>query len=48
MKIAVLGTGTMGCLFGGLLCEGGHDVILPYHREEQAEAVRRKRLKVTT
>ncbi|ALX43562.1 2-dehydropantoate 2-reductase [Burkholderia humptydooensis] len=28
MKIAMLGAGAMGSLFGGLLAEGGHDVTL--------------------
>jgi len=28
LKVAVLGAGAMGCLFGGLLAEKGLDVIL--------------------
>ena len=27
-KVAVLGAGAMGCLFGGLLAEKGLDVVL--------------------
>ncbi|WP_332370284.1 2-dehydropantoate 2-reductase N-terminal domain-containing protein, partial [Burkholderia oklahomensis] len=28
MKIAIVGAGAMGSLFGGLLAEDGHDVTL--------------------
>jgi len=28
LKVAVLGAGAMGCLFGGLLAEKGLDVVL--------------------
>ena len=28
MKIAVLGSGAMGCLYGGKLAEAGYDVTL--------------------
>lgn len=28
MRIAILGAGSLGCVFGGMLAEGGHEVLL--------------------
>ncbi len=39
MKIAVVGAGSMGCLYGGLLAKAGEDVWLIGRREELIEAV---------
>jgi len=39
MKIAVLGAGAMGSLFGGLLAETGNDVTLVDVRNETVEAI---------
>lgn len=35
-RIAIVGPGAMGCLFGALLAEAGHDVWLIDHRPERA------------
>lgn len=40
MKIAVIGAGALGCLFGGRLAAGGHDVWLLHHRPEYVERLR--------
>jgi 2-dehydropantoate 2-reductase len=36
MKIAVLGAGSLGCVFGGLLSEAGHDVTFVSRTQAQA------------
>ncbi|RJP73900.1 MAG: 2-dehydropantoate 2-reductase [Candidatus Abyssobacteria bacterium SURF_17] len=41
-EIAVVGPGAIGCLFGGLLKEAGHRVIMLDHRPERAESINRK------
>jgi 2-dehydropantoate 2-reductase len=38
-RIAVLGAGAMGCLFGGTLAEGGLDVILVDVRADHVDAI---------
>jgi 2-dehydropantoate 2-reductase len=45
-KIAVVGAGAMGCLFGGLLSEGGLDVTLIDVRQDQVETINRDGLKI--
>jgi 2-dehydropantoate 2-reductase len=45
-KIAVVGAGAMGCLFGGLLSEGGLDVTLIDVRQDQVDAINRDGLKI--
>jgi len=42
MKIAIVGAGAMGSLFGGLLMEGGWCVSLLTRREEDAEEINRR------
>ena len=37
MKLAIVGPGSMGCLFAALLTEGGHDVVLVDYKPERAE-----------
>lgn len=39
MRIAVVGAGAMGSLFGGRLAEGGHDVVLIAVNDRQIEAI---------
>jgi 2-dehydropantoate 2-reductase len=44
MKIAVLGAGAMGSLYGGMLSRAGHDVVLIDVSESHIDAVNRKGL----
>jgi 2-dehydropantoate 2-reductase len=46
VKIAVLGAGAMGSMFGGLLARAGEDVILVDVWQEGVEAVNRSGLKI--
>ena len=39
MKIAIMGTGTMACLFGGRMIQNGHDVWLVSGWKEQVEKI---------
>ncbi|WP_435361604.1 ketopantoate reductase family protein [Haloarchaeobius sp. DFWS5] len=41
MKVAVIGAGALGCLFGGRLAAAGHDVWLLHHREQTASTLSR-------
>ena len=45
-KIAVVGAGAMGCLFGGLLAEGGLDVILVDVLQEHVDRINRDGLRI--
>jgi 2-dehydropantoate 2-reductase len=45
-KVAVLGAGAMGCLFGGLLAEKGMDVILIDVWKEHIDAINKNGLKM--
>ncbi len=45
-KVAVLGAGAMGCLFGGLMAEKGLDVILIDVWKEHVDAINSKGLKM--
>ena len=45
-KVVVAGAGAMGCLFGGLLTEGGLDVTLLDVRQDHVDAVDRDGLKI--
>lgn len=42
MKVTIVGAGAMGCLFGGLLMEGGLSVNLLARRKEDAEEINRQ------
>ena len=46
MKIAVIGAGSMGCMLGGYLKEGGADVTLTVRRKELADALNGKGLTI--
>jgi len=46
MKMVVVGPGAMGCLFGGLLAEAGHDVWLLDCVPENAEKIKSRGLRV--
>ena len=46
LKVAVLGAGAMGCLFGGLLAEKGLNVILIDIWKEHVEAINKNGLKM--
>lgn len=46
MKIAVIGAGAMGSLFGALLAEGGHDVWLCDIWQEHIDALKQNGLKI--
>ena len=39
MKIAIVGAGAMGCMFGGLLSRSGHEVWLVLRRETDAQVI---------
>ena len=45
-KIAVVGAGAMGCLFGGLLAEGGLDVTLVDVLQEHVDRINRDGLRI--
>ena len=42
MRTAIIGTGAIGCLIGGMLKEGGHDVILIGRNETTVVAITRQ------
>lgn len=44
MKIVIIGPGAMGCLFAGLLAEGGHEVRLLDKRPDRAQLIARQGL----
>lgn len=46
MKIAVLGSGAMGCLYGGTLAEAGNEVCLIDVWKEHVEAINKSGLKI--
>ena len=46
MKIAVIGAGSMGCMLGGYLKEGGADVTLTVRRKELMDALNEKGLTI--
>ena len=46
LKVAVLGAGAMGCLFGGLLAEKGLNVILIDVWKEHVDAINKDGLKM--
>ena len=46
LKVAVLGAGAMGCLFGGLLAEKGLNVVLIDVWKEHVDAINNKGLKM--
>ncbi len=46
-RVAVLGAGAMGSLFGGLLAEGGLDVTLIDVRKDHIDEIRSNGLKIT-
>ncbi len=48
MKIAIAGAGAMGCRFGYMLLEAGHDVTLIDSWQEHVDAIRSKGLFVET
>ena len=48
LKVAVLGAGAMGSLFGGWLAEGGSDVCLVDINQAHLDAVERDGLRLTT
>lgn len=47
MKIAIVGAGAMGSVFGGLLCDAGHEVWLIDTWAEHIDAIRRNGLRVS-
>ena len=47
MKIAVMGSGAVGCYYGGMLARAGHDVML-IGRLQHVEAVERQGLRLET
>jgi 2-dehydropantoate 2-reductase len=47
MKIAVMGAGAMGSLFGGLLAEAGEDVTLIDVWKEHVDAINARGLRIT-
>jgi 2-dehydropantoate 2-reductase len=47
MRIGILGAGAIGCVVGGLLTKGGHDVTLIDQWPEHVEAMRRHGLRLS-
>ncbi|NMA75525.1 MAG: ketopantoate reductase family protein [Bacteroidales bacterium] len=47
MRIAIVGSGAMGCVFGGHLTEAGHDVVLIDIWAEHVQALNKKGLFLT-
>jgi 2-dehydropantoate 2-reductase len=47
MKVAIVGPGAIGCLFGAMLSGGGHEVWLVDHDPERARLLARQGLKVS-
>ena len=45
-RLYVVGAGAMGCLFGGLLAEGGLDVTLVDPWQEHVDAINGKGLRI--
>ncbi|MBI5183583.1 MAG: 2-dehydropantoate 2-reductase [Nitrospinae bacterium] len=48
MKIVVVGSGAIGCLFGGLLSKGGHDVWMVDKNKEVVETIKEKGICIVT
>ncbi len=46
MKIAIIGSGAMGCLYGGLLAEGGNEVYLIDIWKEHVDTINEKGLNI--
>ena len=46
MRIAILGSGAMGCLYGGLLAEAGFPVTLIDVWKEHIETINRQGLRI--
>ncbi|MDA1197518.1 MAG: 3-hydroxyacyl-CoA dehydrogenase NAD-binding domain-containing protein, partial [Proteobacteria bacterium] len=46
IKVAVLGAGAMGCLFGGLLAEKGLNVVLIDVWKDHVDAINKNGLKM--
>lgn len=46
MKIAIIGSGAMGCLYGGMLAEGGNEVYLIDIWQEHVDAINEKGLNI--
>jgi len=47
MKITVIGAGAMGCVYGGLLAEAGHDVVFVDVWKEHVQAINDKGLYIS-
>ena len=45
MKVAVMGAGSVGCYYGGMLARAGHDVVL-IGRPQHVDAIRRNGLRL--
>ena len=46
MRIAIVGCGAMGCLFGGYLAAGGHEVTMVDRRPDRCEWILKNGLKI--
>lgn len=46
MKVAILGAGAMGCLYGGMLAEAGNEVVLVDIWKDHVDTVNRDGLKI--
>ncbi|MEA5409472.1 2-dehydropantoate 2-reductase N-terminal domain-containing protein [Haloarculaceae archaeon H-GB2-1] len=46
MKVAVIGPGSLGTLYGGLLADAGHEVWLCHYRDAYVEAVERDGVRI--
>jgi 2-dehydropantoate 2-reductase len=48
MKVAIIGPGAMGCLFGYFLSQSENEIFLLDHRQERANLIRREGIRVET
>ena len=48
LKIVVVGSGAIGCLFGGLLAKGGHEVWMIDKDEEVVEKIKKEGICIVT
>jgi len=46
MRISIIGAGSLGTLFGGLLADSGHDVWLHHYREAYVEEIERNGVRI--
>lgn len=48
MRIAIIGPGALGCLFGIRLHQSGHDITLVHHRKRSVQKIRKSGVRLRT